>query len=135
MPFQYTFRSYDMPAFDPDTSDLLDAKDKQLEWYLNNMGVVDWQYEFSYPGTIGTRTSPAVTVRSERSIEFVQMNVVGTGSITVSLRINGTAVFTQTITANSAFVTNKIFPAGSLLTASVDTVNTAGLTNLWVGVY
>ena len=135
MPFQYTFRSYDVTQFEPEASDLLDARDKQLEYYLNNLGVVDWQYEFSYPGAIATNTSPAVTIRQERSIETVQINVLGSGSAVISLRVNTVAVFTQTITANAGFNVQLILPAGSLLTASVDSISTAGLSNLWVGAY
>jgi len=133
--FQYTFRSYDVTQFEPEASDLLDARDKQLEYYLNNLGVVDWQYEFSYPGAIAVNTSPAVTIRQERSIERIQMNVLGSGTMDVSLRLNTTAVFTQTITANAGFDVQLILPAGALLTASVDTISTSGLANLWVGAY
>lgn len=133
--FQYTFRSYDITQFEPEASDLLDARDKQLEWYLNNLGIVDWMYEFSYPGAISVKTSPAVTIRNERSIERIQMNVLGSGSADISLRLNGTAFFTQTLTANTGWDVQFILPIGNLLTASVDTVTTAGLSNLWVGLY
>jgi hypothetical protein len=133
--FQYTYRAYDITSFENDVADLLDVRDKELEYYLKSSGSADWPYEFSYPGALAVNTSPAILVRRARNITVLAMNILGSGSADISIRVNTTAVQTVTLTANTVVSVNLSFAENDLVTASVDTISTAGLSNLWVGAY
>jgi len=133
--FQYTYRAYDITSFQNDVADLLDVRDKELEYYLKSSGSSDWPYEFSYPGALTVKTSPAILVRRARNITVLAMNILGSGSADISIRVNTTAVQTVTLTANTVVSVNLSFAENDLITASVDTITTAGLSNLWVGLY
>lgn len=116
-------------AIKPSSTPLFDPAAKQQ--FQSTKG--EWIYEFSNPGAVIVATSPGTRCRVGRTLRTLAYSVSGSGSFTLVVRKNGTAVNTYMVTGGSFQQVNIALVSGDILTVEISGVATPGLSNLWIG--
>lgn len=109
--FQYSFRSYDAVDLSPETQEIIDAKDKQLENYLKNNNT-----------TVGSSFVPTTDIRYGTAVitlpavgAFVNVTYAGLGDINIAEQFDSTVSWLgiRAIVSNGDYAANPAGFAGS----------------------